>query len=266
MAFSLAQAREAVGVLQQTFNRWKRIDKIRSRLPDKYRRRLPRSRIHIVAGLIKALVRAGAIKARGMLGGFGCVGCGLGDLDQVEPYSLQREMCLMLDPEDDEIPEHCRPHFARAGIPTGVVYGGMPLDGPLGLAPITIGAGVLVLLAVGGTVSIVAIARAWPMIKREARMSKQAEAAALHLDRLAATEARQALEVGIERARELAHERATETAPFFAPPPEEAPEEAPGEGFQLPEVLTGTTGKVAIPLLLGSAVLAWLLLRDQRRR
>jgi len=253
MAFSLAQARAAVLLLQKTFNRWRRIDTIRAQLPEKYRRRLPRSRINIVRGIIKALVRAGAIKARGMLGGFGCVGCGLGALDQVEPYSLQREMCLLLDPEDDEIPEHCRPYFARAGI---------PLEGSLGLDPITIGVGVLALLVIGGTVSIVAIAKAWPAIQREGRIAKQTEAAALHMAGLAATEERQAREVGIERARELAHERATETAPFFDPPPEEAP----GDGFKLPEVLTGTTAKYAIPMVVGSVVLALLLLKDQRGR
>jgi len=34
-----------------------------------------------------------------------------------EPYNLQREMCLQLDPEDDDIPAHCEPWFAQAGIP-----------------------------------------------------------------------------------------------------------------------------------------------------
>jgi len=34
-----------------------------------------------------------------------------------EPYSLQRSACLMLDPEDDPIPEYCEAYFAQAGEP-----------------------------------------------------------------------------------------------------------------------------------------------------
>lgn len=34
-----------------------------------------------------------------------------------EPYNLQRAACLMLDPEDDPIPEYCEQWFAQAGQP-----------------------------------------------------------------------------------------------------------------------------------------------------
>ena len=34
-----------------------------------------------------------------------------------EPYNLQRASCLMLDPEDDPIPEFCEERFAQAGQP-----------------------------------------------------------------------------------------------------------------------------------------------------
>jgi len=124
-----------------------------------------------------------------------------------------------------------------------------------------------------GAASVVAISIAWPAIKHEGRLAKEAETKATQLLSLERYEQRMVDTVGANRARELASQKAGDIAPFFAPPEEAEQDpgddpaiEQPTAAARITQWLTGPASRYTIPILGGSIVLALLLASTRGRR